>query len=252
MTIGELIESKNIPDDRQFEVPLSDGNKATLTLKDLREHVRTIHGDVAAREEAVATLLAAASQPAPQPAATVPRETVPAPNEFNYASDPLFGPLVRRLDEAERRDQQIIQHLTQMGNGTAQQIAAAIDLEYRNAFESTKDRYPGVNYDQAMRHARDNHIMNARGILDPLRAAHELSADARMEAVKKAEYARGQADRQKELDEAARAQGVAAIALPGMSRAQGDQVFKPKPQLGLQGNIKEGLRQAFAGLGRTA
>ena len=102
-----------------------------------------------------------------------------------------------------------------------------------------------------MNHAQKNNITNARGILDPLRAAHDLSTDARMEAVRKAEYARGQADKQKEIEESARAQGVTAIALPGMSVAQGDKVFKPKPQLGLQANIKEGLRQAFAGAGRT-
>jgi hypothetical protein len=253
ITLKDLIETKDkYPDDRQISVPIADGDTLTITLGELRARERSIHGDVALREDAVAKLLAAAAEP---PAAPAPVEQPrPNPAAYDYDSDPLFAPIAKRLLANEQANAQLLEQIKQLSQGTTQQVAAAIDLEQRNAFAARASEFPGVDYEQAIRYAAENHVVNKRGILDPLRAANELSAPARAKADKDAAFEAGKKAREKELQDAIVAQGIPMISLPGFSRNPVEgKAFKADARKSLESNLRAGLADGFSKVfGRTA
>jgi hypothetical protein len=253
LSLKEILESEKIPGDRQFDVPLGDGEKVTLTVGELRAHVKGIHGDVAERENSIAQLLQAndeanrnaqAQQAAALQQAEVSRSST-AQTAFDYEHDPFTSPIWSRLTANERSNQELREALRQLSQGTAAQVAAAIDLEQRNAFSARSSEFPGIEFEAARKYAADNRILNQRGIIDPLKAAHEMSAPARLEAEKKASFEAGRKAREKELQDSIQAQGIPMISLPGFARNTGQEAFKVDPKAGLQGNLKAALQKAW-------
>lgn len=243
----DVIGNSELGDSTEIEIG---GEK--LTIGELRkfqqEREAALAADVAAREEGVQQILQAFKD---APAATTSQTTTsdraasPADTSgFDYDSDPLFGPLSKRLSVSERKQQEILDALRTMGQGNAQQVAAALEIQFKDILDRRKSDFPGVDYDSAIRYARENNIVNKRGIFDPIRAADEMSRQSRQEAAIAAAKEQGAKEAIERLQQET---GVRAIALPGISRNTGADAFRPDPKQGLQANMKQAIAKVFGG-----
>lgn len=233
----DIIADADAKDDAVIEIS---GEK--LTLGELRAFQRQLEADVAKREEGVQQVLQALENQSKEPARVEEPKPVPSEGTIDYGQDPLFAPLWGKLTAVEKQNKEIVDALRMSSQQTASQIAAALDIQYRDIFERNREKYEGVDYDAAVKYARENRIMNQRGILDPVRAADQMTAGARTAKEKQAEYERGKADAMNEIRQR---QGASAIAMPGISRSFSESAFQPDLKRDMASNLKEAVAKAF-------
>lgn len=236
----EILSDSQAADDVSIEV-----NGEKLTLGDLRSFQRELESDVARREEGVQQVLQALENQAKQPPVEAkPEQTAPVPSNgsLDYSQDPLFSPLWGRLTAIEKQNKELVDAIKAVSLATNNQIAATVDLQYRDMFARNQDKFSGVTYESAVNYARDHHITNARGIIDPIEAADRMTMGARIEKEKSAEYERGKREAEEEI---MRTRGAAAIAMPGISRSYDEKVFKRDPKADLATNMRAAVSRAL-------
>lgn len=205
MTLKEMLaDAQKYPD--TLEIPISEGFK--VSMKDLREYQSLANAaEVASKKKGddadslaakAADLIAqvqarATAEPAREPAAA-------APAEPDYASDPLLGPMFRRLTGLE---QKIAKEYADKLDGIQKSLNTAsqryLKRELEQDFAAIPDRFEDVNLRDVVKYAVDNRELDDMGMPRIRKAYDAMTAERRLKKIEEDAYKRGQEEARRNL-----------------------------------------------------